>query len=77
MTTPHGYARFTVIVYTGKNLPVRPTLNYFEWNAPAAKESHGIIDEETYDGYHRHTVISYACKLHPCVTRDRDLALSV
>ena len=42
MTTRHSYARFTVIVYSGKGLPIRPTLNYFIWNAPEAKEPHGI-----------------------------------
>lgn len=77
MTTPYGYARFTVIVYTGKDLPIRPTLNYFEWNASESKAAHGIIDENLSTGYHRHQVISYACKLQSCVTRDRDLALSV
>ena len=77
MTTRYGYARFTVIVYSGKGLLIRPTLNYFIWNAPEAKKPHGIIDEDISDGYHRHTVISYACKLKPSVTRDRDLAPSV
>ncbi|MGF1522671.1 MAG: hypothetical protein ACFBSF_10185 [Leptolyngbyaceae cyanobacterium] len=80
MNTRYGYARFTVIVYTThqKNLPTRPTLNYFEWNAPEPKAAHGIIDEDLSTGYHRHQVIAYACKLQPRVTdHNRDLAISV
>lgn len=78
MKSTYGYARFTVIVYTGKDLPVRPTLNYFEWNASEAKEPHGIVDQDLCTGYHCHSVVAYASKLQPVVCdRNHDLALSV
>jgi hypothetical protein len=71
MAPPYGYARFTVIVYTANQLglAVRPTLNYFEWNSIEAKEPHGLIEKDTPDGYRRHEVTAYACKLRPIVTR--------
>lgn len=77
--SPHGYARFAVIVYTAKRrgLPVRPTLNYFEWNAVEAKAPHSILEQYmAASGYHRHEVTTYACKLYPVVTRDSYLAIS-
>lgn len=71
MASPYGYARFTVIVYRAMqpNIPVRPTLNYFEWNSVVAKEPHGLIEKDTPDGYQRQEVTAYACKLRPVVTR--------
>ncbi|NEQ48256.1 MAG: hypothetical protein F6K00_33865 [Leptolyngbya sp. SIOISBB] len=79
MTSPYGYARFTVIVYTANcpGLPVRPTLNYFDWNALEAKQPHGVIDRDMSSGYHRHEVTAYASKLQPVVCdRNHDLAIS-
>jgi hypothetical protein len=71
MASPYGYARFTIIVYRAMRpgLPVRPTLNYFEWNSVIAKEPHGLIEKDTPDGYHRQEVTAYASKLCPVVTR--------
>jgi hypothetical protein len=71
MAPCYGYARFNVIVYRAMRpgLPIRPTLNYFEWNSIEAKEPHGLIEKDTPDGYHRHEVTAYACKLYPVVTR--------
>lgn len=71
MASHHGYARFTVIVYTANQpgLAIRPTLNYFEWNSVVAKEPHGLIARDMGYGYHRQEVTAYACKLRPVVTR--------
>jgi hypothetical protein len=75
MASPHGYARFAVVVYTANRpgLPLRPTLNYFEWNSVDAKAPHGVIEQDMGSGYHRHEVTAYACKLFPVVTRDAAL----
>ncbi|WP_204141333.1 hypothetical protein [Halomicronema sp. CCY15110] len=71
MASPHGYARFTVIVYRAMRpgLPIRPMLNYFDWNSVDAKEPHGLIERDMASSYHRHEVTAYACKLRPIVTR--------
>lgn len=79
MKSIYGYARFTVIVYTANRpgLPVRPALNYFEWNASEPKEAHGIVDEDLNSGYHCQSLVAYTCKLQPVVCgRNHDLAIS-
>ena len=77
--SPYGYERFAVIVYTANRLglPIRPTLNYFEWNASEPREPHDALDQDMASGYHRHEVTVYASKLRPGrAIRDSDFAIS-